>query len=120
GRMTQAPSAALGVARSHLLNRLGPEGFWEGRLATSALSTAVALGALSLVADESDAPACAAAVAWLRAHRNADGGWGDTTASPSNLPTTLLVASAFRLAGTDVPPEAQAWLVAHGGDDLER
>ena len=31
-------------------------------------------------------------------HQNADGGWGDTTDSPSNLATTLLAVAALKLA----------------------
>jgi squalene-hopene/tetraprenyl-beta-curcumene cyclase len=39
-----------------------------------------------------------AGVSWLAQTQNADGGWGDTTDSPSNLSTTLLVTASLILA----------------------
>ena len=56
---------------------------------------------------------------WLTMHQNRDGGWGDTTSSPSNLSTTLLVISAFTLAGGvhhDVLKRAEAFLTEVAGD----
>ena len=37
-------------------------------------------------------------LAWLAEHQSADGGWGDTPSSPSNLSTTLLCWAAFNHA----------------------
>ena len=34
-------------------------------------------------------------VRWLARRQNADGGWGDTDKSPSNIATTMLVRAAF-------------------------
>ena len=63
---------------------------WEGRLSDSALSTAVAVLALSLA----DAQRCEGlirnGIEWLAKTQNADGGWGDTPKSQSNLSTSLL------------------------------
>ncbi len=107
--------AALGAACTHLLACRNAEGFWEGHLSSSALSTATALSALALADDRADRPLIASGVAWLAAHRNADGGWGDTPDSPSNLATTLLVASALRLAAVDDPSVFPTeYLAAHG------
>ena len=39
------------------------------------------------------------AVRWLAKHQNADGGWGDTDLSLSNIATTMLGSAALRLAG---------------------
>src|SRR5262249_27060221 len=39
-------------------------------------------------------------VAWLAAHQNDDGGWGDTVKSFSNISTTMLCRAAFHLTGT--------------------
>ncbi|MCX7803896.1 MAG: squalene--hopene cyclase [Planctomycetota bacterium] len=47
---------------------------------------------------DTDAELIARGVRWLADHRNADGGYGDTPDSPSNLPTTMLVLGAFALA----------------------
>jgi squalene-hopene/tetraprenyl-beta-curcumene cyclase len=110
--------AALDVARQHLFARRSAEGYWEGRLSSSALSTATALSALSFTDDPADAPLTAKAVAWLCATQNDDGGWGDTPDSPSNLATTLLVVSALQLAGAgDGGPQAMAYLAAHEASD---
>jgi squalene-hopene/tetraprenyl-beta-curcumene cyclase len=57
---------------------------------------------------------------WLIANQNADGGWGDTTISLSNLSTTVLCWSAISLCGeahTGTPAAiagAERWLRAHG------
>ncbi len=112
--------AALEVARRHLLDRRNAEGFWEGVLSSSALSTATALSALALAADEADRELIARGAAWLAETQNADGGWGDTPDSPSNLATTLLVVSALRLVGeseSEAAPRAEPYLAAHGAAD---
>ncbi len=75
-----------------------PDGFWEGRLSASALSTATAVSAFSLANTGDDRAQIAAGVTWLVEHQNDDRGWGDTTDSPSNLATTLLAVAALRLA----------------------
>ena len=41
----------------------------------------------------------AGGIRWLASHQNADGGWGDTPVSYSNISTTLLAVAAFHLAG---------------------
>ncbi len=70
---------------------------WEGRLSSSALSNATALSALSFSNEPEDEERLHAGLEWLLVHQNPDGGWGDTTDSPSNLSTTLLVKAAIRL-----------------------
>jgi squalene-hopene/tetraprenyl-beta-curcumene cyclase len=40
-------------------------------------------------------------LAYLAAHQNADGGWGDTDLSYSNVATTMLGVAAIRLAGRE-------------------
>ncbi|MCW8129421.1 MAG: squalene--hopene cyclase [Planctomycetota bacterium] len=83
---------ALARAREALNAARHPDGYWEGRLASSPLATAVCLCAL---ADEKDAKIDAAsAAAYLRKTQNADGGWGDTEISKSNIAATLLVLCA--------------------------
>jgi len=46
---------AFDAVREQLLQRMHPNGFWEGRLSSSLLSTATAVNALSLAHDASDA-----------------------------------------------------------------
>jgi len=72
-------------------------GAWTGELASSALSTALAVTALA-TDNDTDVAQSSVGLAWLIAHANADGGWGDTPASVSNLATTLIVCATLRSA----------------------
>lgn len=104
----------LANARAHLLAMRNEAGHWEGELSTSALSTATALVALGSVDDTLHADRIAVACDWLITNRNADGGWGDTTKSFSNISTTLLCWSALsRFGGAKADTavrEAQFWI----------
>jgi squalene-hopene/tetraprenyl-beta-curcumene cyclase len=81
-------------------------GYWEGRLASSALATATAIAALRM--DGRASPRDHRALVergteWLAMHQNEDGGWGDTVLSASNLSTTLLCWAALSMPdGPDV------------------
>lgn len=70
-------------------------GVWTGELSSSALGTALALTALGDGGESDDRRLAESGVAWLAAHVNADGGWGDTPGSASNLSTTLLAHAAL-------------------------
>jgi squalene-hopene/tetraprenyl-beta-curcumene cyclase len=94
-----------------LLARRSPSGAWEGRLSSSALSTATAVIALSF--DEADSLLVSKGQAWLIDSQNEDGGWGDTTASLSNISTTALCWAA--LPPGPASDRAQAWLAAAAG-----
>lgn len=89
---------ALHEAARYLAEKIRPEGYWEGRLSPSALSTATAISALAPAGRASDEPLITSGLAWLERTQNADGGWGDTPDSPGNLSTTLLAMCAFRIA----------------------
>jgi squalene-hopene/tetraprenyl-beta-curcumene cyclase len=91
--------------RDELLAERTPHGNWVGELSSSALATATAVSALSVVRK------CAIAdvgfrvsdlvergVAWLVRQQNEDGGFGDTDKSHSNIATTYLVVAALHLA----------------------
>lgn len=90
----------LALCRRELRSTRRPEGYWEGHLTSSAISTATAVCALSLAAHPQDREPVRAGLCWLARTQNDDGGWGDTEDSPSNLATTLLSLCALRL-GTD-------------------
>jgi squalene-hopene/tetraprenyl-beta-curcumene cyclase len=126
-----------------LLAARGAGGHWTGELSSSALSTATAIAALRLIDNRLGtsvhASRIAAGEAWLAATQLADGSWGDTSASPGNLSTTLLCWSvlaaiaeerglssamadrgaewiATRAGGTDPAAIAGALLKIYGAD----
>src|ERR1700730_10550773 len=95
--------AAYQTALSALLAERTPEGHWVGELSTSALSTATAVGALSLVQKAGHGSfdtLITGGLTWLAGNQNDDGGWGDTVKSFSNISTTMLCRAAFHLTGT--------------------
>jgi len=98
----------VAALRERLLAWQQPAGHWVGRLSSSALSTATAAFALAQVDRAAHGVLIDRALCWLCANQNADGGWGDTVQSPSNLSTTLLCYSA--LAIPDAPSACGATL----------
>jgi len=79
-----------------LLTERNTFGFWEGRLSSSPLATAVAVFALFKVNPDQFSNSIEKGLEWLSRTQNPDGGWGDTDgADPSNLSTTLLCRAAF-------------------------
>ena len=93
---------AYRIARDALLAERTPDGQWVGELSTSALSTATAVSALALVqrhTSQNHSSMIAGGVTWLASHQNADGGWGDTIKSLSNISTTMLCRAAFHITG---------------------
>ena len=92
---------ALRTASSALIGELGPAGHWKGELSSSALSTATAVTALSIVDRVANADLIADGLRWLAEHANPDGGWGDTVISRSNISTTALCWAAFGVARAD-------------------
>jgi squalene-hopene/tetraprenyl-beta-curcumene cyclase len=121
---------SLKALTDRLLQRRTTAGHWEGRLSTSALATAVAIVALATVAQkQAVAPnrelwrrLIAGGVTWLQRHQNADGGWGDTVLSRSNISTTALAWAALSIADpanaeSDLTTaRAEAWLREAAGD----
>jgi len=132
--MTLDPGAldrTIAALANRLLACRTSDGHWEGRLASSALATATAIAALAMDARASSRDhgvLVEQGAGWLAAHQNADGGWGDTVVSASNLSTTLLCWAAMSMirsgpteAGHDVRPgpnaiaRAEQWLLRQTG-----
>jgi squalene-hopene/tetraprenyl-beta-curcumene cyclase len=101
--------AAYEKARADLLAERTEARHWEGRLSSSALSTATAVSALAMAGRMSapdgstgavpdDSQLIERGIAYLVSQQNDDGGWGDTDKSHSNVATTMLVVAAFHLA----------------------
>ncbi len=95
------PATAFANARAHLLGLRNSAGHWEGRLSESALSTATAVMALRTIDADRHSAVIQRGLGWLQAHANADGGFGDTTASVSNLSTSVLVWAVYGACGVD-------------------
>jgi squalene-hopene/tetraprenyl-beta-curcumene cyclase len=119
---------AYQTARAALLAERSPKGHWVGELSTSALSTAVAVSALALVQKAgrgSFDALISGGLSWLATHQNADGGWGDTVKSFSNISTTMLCRSAFHLTRTaarhdEAVRKSEAWLAPRYGTTPEQ
>lgn len=109
----------LANARAALLAERTAGGFWVGELSTSALSTATAVFTLSLHGDPKYTPLVRGGLRWLAENQNADGGWGDTTKSFSNLSTTCLGWAVFNIPEaeeyTATVERAEAWIRQHAG-----
>lgn len=99
-------------ARDDLLAERNSAGHWVGHLASSALATATAISAMSLMlkhrtdaasgpSDEDLQRLIAAGIAYLAQQQNDDGGFGDTDLSRSNIATTMLTVAALHLAGVE-------------------
>jgi len=82
------------------------EGVWEGRLSSSALSTATAI--IALGTSPQDGTSVQRGRVWLEHNQNSDGGWGDTVLSKSNISTTALCWAA--LPNCEAASLAEAWL----------
>ena len=122
-------AAARDTAIAALQRERDPVRQWTGELSASALSTATAVTALTLVARRDPAAALRLCECirrgrdWLVQHQNADGGWGDTTRSFSNISTTALVWAALGLEktgesgadATEASAAAERWLTRTAG-----
>ena len=100
--------------RERLLAERTSGGHWEGELSSSALSTATAVCALSLV--EGNDGLVRNGVRWLVEHQNDDGGFGDAEGCPSNISTTTLAWATLSMRGSSAAARAEAWLTERVGE----
>jgi len=96
--------AAIDRARSHLLARQQPAGWWKGELETN-----VTMDAEDLLMREflgvRTREETARAASWIRSKQRGDGSWANYYGGPADLSTTIEAYAALRLAGD--PPEAE-------------
>ncbi|HAF29883.1 MAG TPA: squalene--hopene cyclase [Bacteroidales bacterium] len=102
----------------YLLSCRNEKGVWDGRLSSSALSTAVASFGLWIYDKESNKKLVFEGLNWLKENLNKDGGFGDTTKSQSNLSTTLLCWSALSIVKddkdfSDLIQKVESWLLTN-------
>lgn len=76
---------------------LNAEGYWDGKLSSSALGVAVAVAALHFDDAEKNSEQIQNGLFWLLENINRDGSYGDTPESPGNVSTSLLVYAALNL-----------------------
>lgn len=114
-----------------LLDLRTDDGWWEGELSTSALSTATAVMALQLARKQPDLSGESSerydalignGLQWLTQNQNSDGGWGDSILSVSNISTTMLVNAVFHATKTvaenqGIVDESQKFIDDAGGVD---
>jgi len=83
-----------------LLQKRNTEGYWEGRLSSSALGVAVAITALHFYDANGNDSEISAGLNWLEININNDGGFGDSPESISNVSTSLLCFAAVKACST--------------------
>jgi squalene-hopene/tetraprenyl-beta-curcumene cyclase len=111
----------LANTRRRLLAERSQAGWWVGELSSSALSTATAVFTLHLKDRTRHAARIGGGIEWLVRNQNADGGWGDTVRSFSNVSTTALCWAALSTAKPTAAwrvarARAEAWLTRAAGD----
>lgn len=80
-----------------LLGNRNSQGYWDGRLSSSALGVAVAIAALHFYDARANASEIAHGLDWLKDNINADNGFGDSPQSLSNVSTSLLCYAAVKV-----------------------
>lgn len=109
----------LSAVRTHLFSLRGKDGMWRGMLSSSAISTSVSVFALHMIDSRRYADSIEKGANWLVDTMNADGSWGDSIESPSNMTATLLSYTSLYALGR-APQESRRYLAGKfGGDDEE-
>lgn len=86
---------------SLLLQKRNAAGYWEGCLSSSALAVAVSITALHFYDAILNTSEISSGLNWLETNLNADGGFGDSPGSLSNVSTSLLCYSAVKVCSVD-------------------
>lgn len=84
-----------------LLQKRNANGYWDGRLSSSALGVAVAVTALHFYDKREHASSIASGLNWLNQNINADGGFGDSPSSRSNVSTSLLCYASVKVTSAE-------------------
>lgn len=110
----------LAHLKTQLLNERTPPSHWTGELSSSALSTATATFALAKVDPHRHHTLIQKGLDWLMNNQNADGGWGDTVKSNTNISTTMLCWAAFTVSDQTQQYEktianVEGWLTKRAG-----
>lgn len=87
----------LNILSQQLLEQRNEHGFWDGQLSSSALGVAVSIVAFHFYDPHKYEEEIDRAIQWLNKNQNADGGFGDSPESLSNISTSLLTYSALHV-----------------------
>lgn len=87
------------VTTEALLSKREAGRIWRGKLSSSAISTSVSVFALHEIDAQKYERQIAEGIAWLQQTMKADGSWGDSIESPSNLTATLLTYASLFAVG---------------------
>jgi len=93
--------AQLDELSTLLLHKRNADGFWSGRLSSSALGVAVSITALHFYNAQENTSEISSGLEWLQKNVNLDGGFGDSPGSVSNVSTSLLCYSAVKACSRD-------------------
>ncbi len=80
-----------------LKDEMNEDGFWTGKLSSSALGVAVAIAAFHFHNPKEDNKEIQLGLSWIKNNINADGSYGDTPESKGNISTSLLVYASLNL-----------------------
>ena len=106
--ITRSSRWAISALRERLLAQRTSAGHWEGELSSSALSTATAVCALTVVGGNDGL--VRDGVRWLIENQNDDGGFGDAEGCPSNISTTTLAWATLSMHAASGVARAEEWL----------
>ncbi|WP_235685319.1 2,3-oxidosqualene cyclase [Corallococcus silvisoli] len=111
--------AVMRRARATLARTQEADGSWKGDYSGPLFLGAVYVAGLYVMGQTPDARTREGMIAYLRAHQNADGGWGLDVESPSLVFTTVLDYVALRLMGVGPADpglvRAREWFLPRGG-----
>lgn len=99
--MNTAIQETFSELSSLLLQKRNADGYWDGRLSSSALGVAVAVTALHFYDKDENASCIASGLNWLKENINVDGGFGDSPTSQSNVSTSLLCYAAAKVTSAE-------------------
>lgn len=105
--------------RERLLAKRRPGCLWTGKLSSSAISTSVSIFALYMADRDTYASHIQKGAEWLKATMRADGSWGDSIESPSNMTATLLTYASLCAIGA-APRETKEYLTEKFGGSTDQ
>src|SRR5210317_983399 len=92
---TRSITEALSSQTQRVLTHRCDQGYFPGKLSSSALATAVTIRALMSIDGQRFSEEVHKSLGWLVDTQREDGSWGDTPISQGNISTTLICYSVI-------------------------